>query len=61
MEQSPELCREKCLVGFLHASHSFFRYRSRFVPPNDDLLEHVEIRLIHHLATPALAQVDLFL
>jgi hypothetical protein len=61
MEQSTELCREKCLVGFLDASYSFFRHRSRFALPNDDLLEAVEIRLTHHLAAQALAQVDLFL
>jgi hypothetical protein len=48
MEQSTELCREKCLVGFLHASHSFFRHRSRFVVPNDGLLEAVEIKLTHY-------------
>jgi hypothetical protein len=46
MGQSTELCREKCLAGFLHASHSFFRHRSRFVLPNDGLLEAVGKNLV---------------
>jgi len=33
------------LASFLGASHSLFRHRSRFVVPNDRLLEALEIEL----------------
>ena len=48
------------MVGFLHASHSFFRHRSRFVLPNDGLLEAVEIKLTHYRIGVTLASpIDL--
>jgi hypothetical protein len=48
MEQSTDLRGRQCLVGFLHASHSFFRHRSHFDLPHDGLLEAVDITLTHY-------------
>jgi hypothetical protein len=57
----PSFVGKNVWLAFCNASYRFFRHRSRFVLPDDDLLEAVEIRLTHDLSVPALAQVDLFL